>query len=212
MSRRTFTDDQEQKIKAEYESGIPMTQLASTYSTSHVSIRNALKRQGAELRVTNGRPLLEVDAAVGEWIKKLRSKGRSQQYIATKLNVSQSIVSRFLRKLGLETNQPRRGDRHGMWSGGRIIGAKGYILVLVQPEDEFASMRNSLGYVPEHRLVVAKHLGRPLVKTETVHHVDGNCANNAIENLQLRQGNHGTGAAHQCLDCGSTNITAVQLQ
>lgn len=32
-----------------------------------------------------------------------------------------------------------------------------------------------------------------------------------ISNLQLRQGNHGKGAAFQCADCGSHNIKAVDI-
>lgn len=36
-----------------------------------------------------------------------------------------------------------------------------------------------------HRLVMEQHLGRPLLKSEVVHHIDGNKRNNAIDNLQL---------------------------
>jgi len=41
------------------------------------------------------------------------------------------------------------------------------------------------GYVFEHRLVVARALGRDLLPSEEVHHVDGNRANNDLSNLQL---------------------------
>lgn len=40
--------------------------------------------------------------------------------------------------------------------------------------------------VQEHRLVMAEYLGRPLLKTEDVHHKDENRANNRIGNLEIK--------------------------
>lgn len=41
------------------------------------------------------------------------------------------------------------------------------------------------GYVPEHRLVVEKKIGRYLSLAEVVHHIDCNRKNNDIDNLML---------------------------
>jgi hypothetical protein len=83
---------------------------------------------------------------------------------------------------------------------------EGYILVY----DKEHSTRSN-GQILEHRLVMQRALGRPLERNETIHHINGDKADNRLENLQLRVGRHGKGVAHRCLDCGSTNIEAVSL-
>lgn len=39
--------------------------------------------------------------------------------------------------------------------------------------------------VKQHRWVMENHIGRPLLKTETLHHINGNKLDNRIENLKI---------------------------
>lgn len=70
------------------------------------------------------------------------------------------------------------------WKGGRIK-VRGYIRVLLQPKDPSYLMADKGGYVLEHRLVMARHLGRCLLPWELVHHKNHIKDDNHIENLQL---------------------------
>lgn len=61
----------------------------------------------------------------------------------------------------------------------------GYWLVRIPRDNTYAPMTVKNGYVLEHRLVMAQHLGRCLVGKEIVHHLNGIKSDNRIENLVL---------------------------
>lgn len=104
-----------------------------------------------------------------------------------------------------------RRERSSNWRGGRYVSSDGYVHIIIEPDDHLFSMARASGYVAEHRYVMACYLGRPLMKHETVHHIDGNRQNNDITNLQLRIGSHGEGQAYCCSDCGSKRIEPVVI-
>ena len=77
------------------------------------------------------------------------------------------------------------GQNNPAWKGGRHIDGGGYVQIKILPNDFFYSMVSIRGYIPEHRLVMAKHLGRCLHGWEIVHHKNHIKDDNRTENLQL---------------------------
>lgn len=145
--------------------------------------------------------------------------GKGTEELAVPLSVSASSVARWLREAGVAIRPPGfgKGKDHHAWSGGRHVDDNGYVKIWVPADAPFACMAQKHGnagggYAYEHRLVMAKQLGRSLEDYETVHHIDGNQQNNAPENLQLRQGRHSKGKVLRCAACGSHNILHVSLK
>lgn len=71
----------------------------------------------------------------------------------------------------------KRGVDNGYWSGGRHLGTNGYWRVLVGGV-----------YRLEHRVIMERIVGRPLLRSEVVHHRNSVCTDNRPENLELLTG------------------------
>ena len=79
-----------------------------------------------------------------------------------------------------------RGPQHHGWKGGRYL-SRGYLIVTLSAAEleTFGSMAKAGGYVPQHRIVMARKLKRPLLPSEVVHHRNGIKTDNRLRNLEL---------------------------
>lgn len=76
------------------------------------------------------------------------------------------------------------GPQNGQWKGGRSVASNGYVLLRVGVGHHLADVR---GYAYEHRIVAEKKIGRRLLPSEQVHHIDGDKKNNSPDNLDVLQ-------------------------
>jgi DNA-binding CsgD family transcriptional regulator len=205
--KRSLADADERQVGIDYAAGQSLRQLAIRLNVSTPTIVHCLERQRVALRPA-GRGKFwtaELERKVLGWF----DNGDTAKAIAIRLNVPVPSVHRALRRA---RPQPApSGDRSASWRGGRTVVAGGYVKVRPTPDDLAYCDQGSNGYVLEHRLIVARFLGRRLLASETVHHINGNTGDNRLENLQIRQGRHGRGVAMQCQDCGSVNVTSVPI-
>lgn len=207
------------QIRQRYEAGESLAELGEAFGISPATAAATVRRQGGEVRRRNSgiRRGKEVVRLRGAEMRERYEAGARLQDIAHDLGISISTVSKTIRaqggtirKRGYGSVPPPRGAANHAYRGGVVV-SHGYRLVLISPEHPYFEAMARKGYVLEHRLVMAEMIKRPLLATETVHHIDGDKLNNALDNLQLRLGQHGNGTHWRCGDCGSRNVVAQEL-
>lgn len=112
--------------------------------------------------------------------------GRSGRTCCTVTGCARPIASRGLcepHRQRLLTNGKVAPDVPLREMDGNGFTRNGYVHVPVTPEERW--LAGGRTPVAEHRLVMARALGRPLRDDESVHHRNGDRADNRIENLEL---------------------------
>lgn len=106
------------------------------------------------------------------------------------------------------------GDKSKTWRGGRRKVSGGYISIWTSPDDFFYPMAQGLGYILEHRLVMAQSLGRNLHSWEVVHHKNRIRNDNRIENLELHSdlGHKGTHFMEEKIKHLAARITLLEAE
>jgi len=119
--------------------------------------------------------------------KECHTKAGIAQIAQARLGVRHTDATR--RKISEAVREKQLREKSSQWKGGRYTDSQGYahtyIPDLPEADQVLARQMTRAKYVLEHRVVMARKLGRPLHRDETVHHRNGIKLDNAPENLIL---------------------------
>lgn len=159
------------------------------------TIHHILKKSGVQTprvgRRHNPYAACDVNA---QKVLKMCEDGYSLAEIGEAVGTTGVEVKKFLRRHGITKEFPKAtyGEKHYAWKG-RSIDKNGYVVVHCKGHP---NARKHTHYIFEHRLVMEDAIGRFLLPTEVVHHINGVKNDNRIENLQLFDSN-GEHLAHE---------------
>lgn len=166
MAIKKFHITKEQ-LEADYQALRSTAKVAEKYGVSKKLVMNYMDRFGIKRQRRSA-------AETNERIRPLLERGMRTADIAKTVGISEPVVHRASRQLGIPLNDT--------YHKGEIITHNGYRMVKAPDGHPGA---DSKGYIREHRLVMEKKLGRYLEPHEVPHHIDEDKLNNDPDNLEL---------------------------
>jgi hypothetical protein len=124
------------------------------------------------------------DPELAQMILNLARDGKTSAEIAQAAGKTPKAIQKFFRRYdfpNLHNIEVRRMQEQPMWKGGEKL-MKGYTYRRVPDHPNGTTHGN---YVAVHRLVMEQKLGRYLLPTEVVDHIDGDIQNNHPDNLRV---------------------------
>ncbi len=208
---KRLTPDKQLELIELYKNGESAENLKEKFGISDYVMREIVRENGVKIRPKGGPSYRMKDVNLAKECIEMWKNGYTQTQIGAIKNLNQRTVSKLIKTYIDKDEYVKLSGRNLRFSEGRIKQSDGYMAVSIDKDNPYFCMSYSGGYVLEHRYVMAKHIGRPLERKETVHHLNGDRSDNRIENLQLMSGGHPKGQKFVCCDCGSHNVKSVEI-
>lgn len=169
-------------IRAAAHPELSIAQIAKLLGCDRGTVHRIVKEFGLPAK-TRTPPAARVDP-VRDQVLAMADGVRTSAEIAQQVGCSAKRVQSIVKLHGAPrlAQGARQGEANSSWAGGRIVDLDGYVLVLA-PEGHPGARED--GRIYEHRLVAEQGLGRPLLPSETVDHIDGLHLHNAPLNLRV---------------------------
>jgi hypothetical protein len=169
----------EEQLCCLYIEGKSTTELGRQFGCSNVCIGDRLKQLGVKMRPS----LAKKEYWTPE--QKIKTKAHNKKVWTGRKHRPETLVKMLASKSSPEQrkifSECRLGEKHPLWKGGSHFHG-GYKMILVK---DHPLSRPQRSYFPEHRILMERKVGRPLLKRERVHHVDAVKSNNSYDNLVL---------------------------
>jgi flagellar basal body rod protein FlgC len=194
MKKRVSLEKNHERIRRMCEQGMCCQEIADAIGSSDASMAHYLRKHS--LKATRKKPPARPTACSRqhETVKAMAEAGATLQSTAEVVGTTHHRVSQYLQAQGIERpawRQPppeahpmaRRTDGalNPQWKGGRMRDKDGYVLLWKPGHPE----ANRHGYVREHRIVMARTIGRPLRPGEVVDHINDIRDDNRPVNLRV---------------------------